>query len=655
MYDMKPLIQKFRDNRKRLGISQTEFARRIGTSLATITRWERGNMVYTPDLRQLSLIADMFDTTVWELLTPAASGTVTNDESMTEAEVSTAEIESIAREATAVTSHEKMEEEPSAASGVSTDDEQGPAQTITPDETQQEVDVQNAVTPDEIPQSVDALPVASSNDDDLPAGGVSSEAPEDVIVHEEGGVLSDTQEGASSSPEAQSVVNVDEETAEPEMSEIVSHEETTTVDEPMAETIMNDESLEATQSVMSAADSEAIQESLLPVTNDEMPQDADTPSLGSDDELPQAEAAPEVQEIVSIDERGSGASSTPQEQGTEVVTSDEITPDVEVASTEMPESVISDETTSGAQDIIINDETQEEHSTPLVVSADVLPTEDSPSQELFSIVTPEEIQATQETTVAEAEAAVADISLIDSNDESTEDQPDAAIVSSDDMSESVMIDENSSEEGVAQEALTAMLNGEAREKLPEADIITSDDSIESVVPDEESRHETVSVMNDENAIEESTMPEAQPIINRDAPAEDRPLALVVTADDVIDSVVEAEQAEQVELQEADNAVPELFSIITSDETRRENDAPILRSGEDLPQETPASEAPSSVINDEAQETAADIPSEALQEKTLDTTKMPSKPWEALGMSKAWYYRLRQQGRLEEYLKEKAKN
>ena len=522
MYDMRPLIQKFRDSRKRLGISQTEFARRIGTSLASITRWERGNMVYTPNLRQLALIADMLDTTVWELLAPDASITVTNDESMTGAESPRAEIESIPKEAAVVVNHEGIGE-PSATPVVNTDEEQS--------------------------------------------------------------VPSDVQEEGPSSIEGRNIVNVDEEMAEPETPGII-HEGTSSADEPMSELIKHDESLEAPQSVMSdaststpAADSKEMRESPLFAIN-------------INGGTPQAEAAPEVQEI---------GSDTPQEQAVEVITSDEVTPDVEAASMGVPESVIVDETTSEIQGTVTNDETQEEEPTLPIVIADDPQTKDSSSQELFSIVTPDG-SLTTPTTIA-PEATASDDSLIVSNNEPAE-EPDAAIVSPDDISRSVI--------------------------------------------------------NDEIQIEESTTPEAMSIADNDEPAEDHPLASIVATDDTIEpapvvEAIEAEQAEQAEPHGDDAAAPKRFSIITPDETRRENDAPIPNVGDEFPQEATASEFLSTVSNDEAQETAADTASEPSQEQAPVSTDTPSKPWEALGMSKAWYYRLRQQGRLEEYLREKAKD
>ena len=551
MYDMKPLIQKFRDNRKRLGISQTEFARRIGTSLATITRWERGNMVYTPDLRQLSLIADLFDTTVRELLTPDAPETVTNDE---------------------------------------------------------------------MPQAVEALPAASS--DDLPAESASSEIPAVVNIDEEQGLPSGLQE------------------------------DTPPTDQPVPELITHDEASEVSQSIMNdesasvpSADSEEAQESPIPAAHDETPQDADTPLLGTDDELPQAEAAPEVQEIASIDEQESGSPDI-----SAIVTPDETTPDVEMNSTKVLESVIDDEAASEAQDSISNEETQEEPSTPQAVSTDEPQIQDSSSQELFSIVASDESPTAAETIAAEATET----------DISSEEQPEGSIVSPDDRSKSVMIDENPSEESTMPKKTTAALPEEAPEELTAATIITSDDHTESVISDEEAQPERSSVMNDEIPIGKSPMPEAPSIVNNDEPAEDQPLPSIATTDKTIEpapvvEAIEAEQAEQTEPQGEDNAAPGPFQIITPDEPRQENDAPILSAGDELPQETPASRASSTVSHDDVQETAADTPGEAPQEQASVAANTPSKPWEALGMSKAWYYRLRQQGRLEEYLKGKTKN
>ena len=95
-----------------------------------------------------------------------------------------------------------------------------------------------------------------------------------------------------------------------------------------------------------------------------------------------------------------------------------------------------------------------------------------------------------------------------------------------------------------------------------------------------------------------------------------------------------------------SADPELFSIITPDET------------------TPITDDSTSDANDGQENPAiaanAETPQEATTtEATSDTspelaTDKQTKPWEALGMSRAWYYRLRQRGQLEEYLKEKNK-
>ena len=616
MYDMKPLIQKFRNNRKRLGINQTEFARRIGSSLATITRWERGNMVYTPDLRQLSLIADLFDTTVWELLTPDATETVTNNENMTEMEAPTAEIESIAQETSPIVSSDEIEEGPSATTIVNSDE---PIETPTDSLNMAPQDqALGTITPDETSQTGDALPPAPS-DEALSPEAVASEAP--MIVTSD-----DVQEETPQPPEAQAIITSDEEPAAMETPEIVSHEEPVPVDEPMSEVIINDEPQKTPQTVMSdesasipLTDSEEVQESPLTVINDETQEDPNAPSLGIDEELPQTGATAESQEIVSSDEQEGSSPNLSmdimdahQGQVHDVVMTDEMTPIAETVSTEIPESVINDETISETSIIAAPDETQEESVTPDAVNSDEKLAEDNATQELFSIAAPDASQMSQEPPAAEVETADSEISSIIRNDE--------------------------------------IVDGR-----PEATIITPDDITESVTPDEEKQPETLSVMNDETTIGEATTSETLSILNNEEPKEEQPTTPVVTPDDTIApaSVAEAEQAVQVETPIEDSAAPELFSIITSDETPQKNDAPVISASDELPQEAPAPEAPSIVSNEEPQGTPADTPIETKAEQMPVVTNATPKPWETLGMSKAWYYRLRQQGRLEEYLKEKA--
>ena len=403
MYDMKPLIQKFRGNRKRLGINQREFASRLGTSLATITRWERGNMIYTPNLRQLSLIADMFETTVWELLTPDTLENVTNDEARTAAEPLTTEVESTTQGTSPI------------------------------------------ATNDEISEEQPAIPIVAS-----------------------------------------------------------------------------DEALEA-------------------------------PSLVNTDEI--VEAPADVPEDTSQN----------QDQAPDAVMPDEPTPAAEPLSTGLPESVITDETV-------------EEQAVPQIVNIDEAPTKDDHSQELFSIVPPDENQIEAEALSSESETAPSETQSIITNDEVAEEQPSEAITAPDDIAESVIIDE------VVQGEPPSVTSDETSEGQTTAPIVTPDDMTE-------------------------------PVTNDEIPTEG-------------------------------SADPELFSIITPDET------------------TPITDDSTSDANDGQGNPAiaanAETPQEATTtEATSDTspelaTDKQTKPWEALGMSRAWYYRLRQRGQLEEYLKEKNK-
>ena len=222
MYDMKPLIQRFRDNRRRLGINQTEFARRLGVSLATITRWERANMVYTPDLRQLSLIADMFETTVWELLAPDALDTITPDET-TAAEPTTPETE--------ITAPEPPFDD--ITNPVSNDEEeQHDASTVMTDEIPQQSDIPSPVTDDALAQATDT-PTFSTGDETTketapidPSESVNNDEMQEVpstVTSDELKPESDTPEPvtddelpqAKTAPETQAAVNPDKITETP--------------------------------------------------------------------------------------------------------------------------------------------------------------------------------------------------------------------------------------------------------------------------------------------------------------------------------------------------------------------------------------------------------------------------------------------------------
>lgn len=73
MVNLKQVIQKVRLLRKQFNMSQKEFGEHIGVSLATITRWGRGDWEYVPSLLHLSRMADLFDMTVSELLDTSES------------------------------------------------------------------------------------------------------------------------------------------------------------------------------------------------------------------------------------------------------------------------------------------------------------------------------------------------------------------------------------------------------------------------------------------------------------------------------------------------------------------------------------------------------------------------------------------------------
>ena len=494
MYDMKPLIQKFRDNRKRLGINQTEFASRLGTSLATITRWERGNMIYTPDLRQLSLIADMFETTVWELLTPDTLGNVTNDETQITTESITTDVESTTQEASPIVTNEKTAEEQPATPIVTSDDAQETPSFINPDETLQETAANEAkelVNTDEITEASADVPEDTSPDQTA-----------DIVIHDE--QISDQEAPSMELPEP----FTSDETPETPLS------------------VTNNETLQEIE------DQEIS-------TNDELSHEAQIPTSSAGDEI--IEPPTDAPENTSLDQAP-----------------DVVMPDEQTLATDSISSVITDETIPEASSIVTSDETAEEQTTPQIINIDESPAEDSPSQELFSIIPPDENQTEAEPISSEAETTTSEAQSIITHDKVAEEQPSEAITAPDDIAESVTIDE---------------------------------------------------------------------------------------------------------IQIEGNTDPELFSIITPDETKpstdvstsdtndgQENptpDIPAIDANAETSQEATATEAPVIVKADEVNEALSDTSSEL-------TTDKQTKPWEALGMSRAWYYRLRQRGQLEEYLKEKNK-
>ena len=530
MYDMKPLIQKFRDNRKRLGINQTEFASRLGTSLATITRWERGNMIYTPDLRQLSLIADMFETTVWELLTPDTLENVTNDETQIAPESITTEVESTTQEATPIVTSDEAQETPSL---------------INPDEILQETaanDAQEIVNTDEITEAPSDVP------EDTSLGQTA-----DIVIHDE--QISDQEAPSMELPEL-----------------------------PLS--VTNDETLQEIED-------QGIS------TNDELPQEAKISTSSAGDEISQGMTATDSQGIISADEIIEPPTDAPEntslDQTPNIVMSDEQTLAAEPLSTGLPESVIADETIPEASLIVTPDETVEEQTAPKIINIDEAPAEDSPSQELFSIVPSDENQTEAEHISSEAETTTSEAQSIITHDKVAEEQPSEAITAPDDIAESVTIDE------AAQSELPSVIPDEVSEGQAPAPIVTPDDTTEFVT-------------NDGIPIDGNAAPELFSIIT---PDEAKPITDVSTSD--------ANDGQE-------NPTPDIPAIVANAETS---------------QEATATEAPVIVKADEVTEAPSDTSSEL-------TTDKQTKPWEALGMSRAWYYRLRQRGQLEEYLKGKNK-
>ena len=64
--------QKIRDARQRLGLSQVEFADRIGTSAKTLSYWERG--AYLVDVIMLNTIASVSGMTLNDFTDESPSG-----------------------------------------------------------------------------------------------------------------------------------------------------------------------------------------------------------------------------------------------------------------------------------------------------------------------------------------------------------------------------------------------------------------------------------------------------------------------------------------------------------------------------------------------------------------------------------------------------
>ncbi len=68
MFNVKPIVQRLKSYREERGIKQADLAKRLGTSTATLSRWESGRTNFNPTLSQLVIMADMFGITLMELL-----------------------------------------------------------------------------------------------------------------------------------------------------------------------------------------------------------------------------------------------------------------------------------------------------------------------------------------------------------------------------------------------------------------------------------------------------------------------------------------------------------------------------------------------------------------------------------------------------------
>ena len=68
MFSAKRLLKKIRDFRKQKRLTQTAFAKQIGTSCSTLSCWEREKRSFNPDLNQIIKIAKAMGITPGELL-----------------------------------------------------------------------------------------------------------------------------------------------------------------------------------------------------------------------------------------------------------------------------------------------------------------------------------------------------------------------------------------------------------------------------------------------------------------------------------------------------------------------------------------------------------------------------------------------------------
>ena len=612
MYDMTLLVQKFRDGRKRLGINQTEFARRLGVSLATITRWERANMVYTPDIHQLSLIADMVGTTVWELLTPDATKTVTFDESPAGTEALAPEVEPAAQETSPIVSNDETPEEHSETQILTGDElpeEQPATPVVIPDDSTETVEPVTidelsgqdnsdapAVTIDELPQTSAGTPEMTSQEQapntgipdeipqdlDIPLELTAPEVPELVNTDEIPDITSDTQDEPAPVPEAQNIVTSDGEQIKPEIPESVN-EKIMPAENSASGLITYDEPLKISQSVI--PDEGSAPEAAPIITNEELPQDTDI--LGAPDETVPEPAEAEVQEPVTTDE----ATEQPAD-ASEIVSADE-TP-------EAPEAAPQDQ----APDTVINDDVKPDNKSltevspvqmelPETVTPDESLTENTTAPDLFEIVHHDESSAETENFITESEPAAPEIPPIISSDEIPEDPSDTLIVGDDDAPG----------EQPDMPVVTS-------DDIPEpASSVTNDDAIPAEIPTEEPViHDEAQEPQETVNVDEGHAPDATLITNEELPQD---TDILSAPDETVPEPVTAEAQE----------------LVTTDETAE-----------------PATNTPKLVKSDE-------IPEAAPQAQSAQDAK--AKPWEELGISRAWYYRLKQHGRLEEYLKERA--
>jgi len=380
---------------------------------------------------------------------------------------------------------------------------------------------------------------------------------------------------------------------------------------------------------------------------DETPQDLDVPL-----EL----TAPEVPELVNSDEIPDITSDTQDETAPVPEAQNIVTSDGEQIKPETPESV-NDKTMpaeNSASGLITYDE-------PLKISQSVIPDEGS-APEAAPIITNEELPqdtdilgAPDETVSEPAEAEVQEPVTTDEATEqpadaseivSTDETPEAPKAAPQDQAPDTVINDDVKPDN---ESLTEV--SPAQMELPET--VTPDESLteNTTAPDLfEIVHHDESPAETENFITESepAAPEIPPIISSDEILEKPSDTLIVGDDDA-----PGEQPDMPVVTSDD--IPEPASSVTNDDAipaESPTEEPVIHDEPQEPQELvttdetaePATNTPKLVKSDE-------IPEAAPQAQSAQDAK--AKPWEELGISRAWYYRLKQHGRLEEYLKERA--